>query len=275
MERSKVYTNSSPRQAFQGGRLLAVAATILATSFAGCTADPPAEPPEAAVAVQRATPTVVTERVVHDSDDPAIWIHPEDPSQSLILGTDKDVDGALYAFDLSGRVVGRVSDLKRPNNVDIELGLTLGGVATDIAVLTERYANSIRVFTLPDLLPVDGGGIEVFVGEEQRAPMGISLYKRPSDGVIYAVVGRKEGPLEGYLWQYRLEDDGTGTVKGTKVREFGAYSGGKEIEAIAVDDALGYVYYSDELLGVHKYRADPDAADAGTELALFATEGSP
>jgi 3-phytase len=176
MERSKVYTNSRPRQASQGGRLLAVAATILATSFAGCTADPPAEPPESAVEIQRVTPTVVTERVVHDADDPAIWIHPEDPSQSLILGTDKDVDGALYAFDLSGRVVGRVSDLKRPNNVDIELGLTLGGVATDIAVLTERYANSIRVFTLPDLLPVDGEGIEVFVGEEQRAPMGISLY---------------------------------------------------------------------------------------------------
>ncbi len=262
MERSKVYIRSSPRREAGGGRFLAMMAAGLATAFfAGCTA------------VQRLAPTVVTERVVHDTDDPAIWLHPEDPSQSLVLGTDKDADGALYAFDLKGHVVKRVPGLERPNNVDIELGLALGGVVTDIAVLTERYANSIRVFTLPDLRPVDGGGIEVFVGEALRAPMGISLYKRPSDGAIYAVVGRKEGPREGYLWQYRLEDDGTGTVKGTKVREFGAYSGSAEIEAIAVDDALGYIYYSDEGLGIRKYRADPEAVDAGEELAVFGTEG--
>jgi 3-phytase len=102
---------------------------------------------------------------------------------------------------------------------------------------------------------------------------GIALYKRPSDGAIFAVVGRKAGPTRGYLWQYRLEDDGTGRVRAVKVREFGAWSGKGEIEAIAVDDALGYVYYSDESVGIRKYRADPDAADAAVELALFGTDG--
>ena len=47
----------------------------------------------------------------------------------------------------------------------------------------------------------------------------------------------------------------------------------KEIEAIGVDDELGYVYYSDEGVGVRKYYADPDAPDANKELALFATTG--
>ncbi len=46
-------------------------------------------------------------------------------------------------------------------------------------------------------------------------------------------------------------------VKGTLVRKFGLFSGKKEIESIAVDDALGYVYYSDEGYGVRKYYADP------------------
>jgi len=77
----------------------------------------------------------------------------------------------------------------------------------------------------------------------------------------------------GYLGQYRLEDDGGGRVKMSLVRQFGRYSGRKEIEAIAVDSELGYVYYSDEGVGVRKSHADPDAAQADDELALFAKEG--
>ena len=219
-------------------------------------------------------PSIVTERVPHDADDPAIWLHPTDRSRSLILGTDKDADGALVVFDLEGKVVKTVRGLRRPNNVDVEYGLRLGGATADIAVVTERYASKIRVFSLPDMKEIDGGGIPVFEGEAEREPMGIALYKRPADGVIFAVVGRKSGPTSGgYLWQYRLEDDGAGRVRGTVVRRFGLWSGRKEIEAIAVDDALGFVYYSDEGVGVRKYPADPDAVDAGRELALFGTSG--
>ncbi len=56
-------------------------------------------------------------------------------------------------------------------------------------------------------------------------------------------------------------------------REFGRYSGTGEIEAVAVDDALGYVYYADEGDGIHKYQADPDHADANSELAHFGKSG--
>lgn len=218
-------------------------------------------------------PVVITDTVRHDTDDPAIWINPADPAKSLLIGTDKDRDGALYVFDLNGKIQADkvVRNLKRPNNVDIAYGLSIGGKPVDVAVVTEREANKIRVFSLPDLKPVDGGGIDVFAGEPQRAPMGIALYTRPADHAIFAVVGRKEGPKDGYLWQYRLEDDGTGQVKATVVRKFGAYSGKKEIESIAVDNELGYVYYSDEQTGVRKYYADPDSS--GRELALFARDG--
>jgi len=221
-------------------------------------------------------PVITTETVKHDSDDPAIWINPDDPAASLIIGTDKDEDGALYVFDLNGKVIEEktVRNLKRPNNVDVEYGLKLYGKPTDIAVTTERFTNKIRVFRLPEMVAIDNGGIEVFEGVTQRAPMGIALYKRHTDGAVFAIVGRKEGPTEGsYLWQYRLQCDGTGNVKGTKVREFGKWSGVGEIEAIAVDDFLGYVYYSDEGFGVRKYYANPDVENAGEELAVFGTEG--
>ena len=46
-----------------------------------------------------------------------------------------------------------------------------------------------------------------------------------------------------------------------------------EIEAIAVDNALGYVYFSDEWAGIKKYHADPDAPDANMQLAVFGTDG--
>ncbi|WP_353131135.1 phytase [Parapedobacter pyrenivorans] len=213
-------------------------------------------------------PIVITQPTPHDTDDPAIWINPIDSSKSLIVGTDKDSDGGLFAYDLDGNIVNKVTGLKRPNNVDIAYGLQYGEALIDVAVLTERENNQIRIFRLPDLTAIDNGGIPVFEGEEEKAPMGIALYTRKADSAIFAIVGRKSGPQDGYLWQYRL-DGSTGTATATVVRRFGKYSGKKEIEAIAVDNELGYVYYSDEGVGVRKYHADPDAGNDG-ELALFA-----
>ncbi|PSL35814.1 phytase [Chitinophaga ginsengisoli] len=216
-------------------------------------------------------PVIVTQETGHDTDDPAIWINKADTLKSLIIGTDKNSEGGLYAFDLEGKIVNKVMGLKRPNNVDIAYGFKLNGQSVDIAVLTERETNSIRVFRLPDLTPLDNGGIPVFLGEKEQSLMGIALYTRRRDAAIFAIVGRKSGPADGYLWQYRLVDEG-GVVKGRLVRKFGAYSGKKEIESIAVDNQLGYIYYSDETVGVRKYVADPSKWN-NIELALFAKDG--
>ncbi|MFV8369874.1 phytase [Flavobacterium sp. LB2R40] len=213
-------------------------------------------------------PTVITEMTPHDTDDPAIWIHPDDPSKSLILGTDKDSNGALYVYDLKGKIINKTATLKRPNNVDVAYGLQLGTKKVDIAVVTERETNKIRVYSLPDLKPIDNGGIPAFEGETERDPMGIALYTRASDHAIYAIVGRKSGPTTDYLWQYELIGSENGIVTAKLVRKFGSFSGKKEIEAIAVDNELGYVYYSDEQFGIKKYLADPDAMN-NKELAVF------
>lgn len=213
-------------------------------------------------------PVAVTQPTPHDTDDPAIWIHPTDSSKSIVLGTDKDSDGGLFAYDLDGNIVNKVTGLKRPNNVDVAYNLRWRDTLVDIAVLTERETSQIRVFRLPDLEAIDGGGFAVFEDEEERAPMGIALYTRPADSAIFAIVGRKTGPDMGYLWQYRLGAEG-GNLQAAVVRKFGKFSGNKEIEAIAVDNELGHVYCSDEGVGVRKYHADPDAGN-DRELALFA-----
>ncbi|MGC3972131.1 MAG: phytase [Pirellulales bacterium] len=183
----------------------------------------------------------------------------------------KQTNGGLYAFDLEGKIVNKVLGLQRPNNVDIAYGFILNGKKTDIAVVTERETNKLRFYSLPALEAIDNGGLEVFAGETLRSPMGVALYTRPSDKAIFVIAGRKTGPADGYLWQYKLIDE-NGKLAMQLVRKFGKYSGKKEIESIAVDNELGYIYYSDETVGVHKYMADP-AANNNNELALFATTG--
>jgi 3-phytase len=220
--------------------------------------------------------TVVTQAVLNDSDDPAIWINRAAPESSLVLGTDKgDSTGGVYAFRLDGSIdtTRTRRPLMRMNNVDIVDGFVVGADTVSIAVATERGRQAIRVFRLPGMTPIDNGGITVFDGDASRAPMGVALYRRPRDGAVFAVVGGKSGPADGYLWQYRLTADAKGVVTGTRSRAFGAYSGKKEIEAIAVDRSLGHVYYSDETVGIRQYHADPDAPNANKELALFGTTG--
>jgi 3-phytase len=222
-----------------------------------------------------------TEALPHDPDDPAIWINRADPANSLILGTIKVAapNGGLAVFGLDGKLRQLLKEPDRPNNVDVEYGLMLGKTPTDIAVVTERLGRRLRIYAIPpdggQFRDVSSGKLPILGGApgDEGAPMGIGLYRRPKDGAIFAIVAPKSGPKENYLWQYRLGDDGTGHVSATFVRRFGSYSGSKEIEAVAVDDELGYVYYADEIAGVHKWHADPDAPDAAKELALFAASG--
>jgi 3-phytase len=256
---------------------VAAALLGLVALLGGCRGD---------IAPAAATPTplpvaVRTEQAGEDADDPAIWVDHGSPAESRIFATNKAAApaGALVAYDLAGHVRQRISGLDRPNNVDVEYGFRLGGGAVDLAVLTERYQRRLRAFSvgaggvLADVSSPQG--LRVFDGEpgERGAPMGIALFRRPSDGVVFAFVSRKESPAAGTLWQYRLEDDGAGRVRAVKVRELGAVEPGSEVEAIVVDDALGVVYYAEEPRAIHEWLADPDHAQAGGELSRLGEAG--
>ncbi|MEQ8473019.1 MAG: phytase [Marinoscillum sp.] len=225
--------------------------------------------------IEPITPDYITDQVNYDSDDPAIWVNPQDPSQSIIYGTDKhEVDGGLYAFTLTGKRIDSIQayPLDRPNNVDIAYQVPFNGVLIDVAVCTERGRGQLRVFKLPELTPLDSGGILVFEDDlTNNLVMGVALYKRPQDSALFAIISRKElNVTDDYLYQYVLQADSTG-FKGSLSRKFGKFSGTKEIEAVAVDAELGYVYYSDEYYGIHKYYADPEMGNE--ELSVFGLGG--
>ncbi len=220
-------------------------------------------------------PDVTTEKTPNDTDDPAIWYNQENPAESIVFGTDKETNGGIYAYDLNGKIIeGKsIKNIKRPNNVDVEYGFPLNdSTKVDILMFTERERQQVRLFSVPDMQPLDGGGFPVFIEStipEHNLPMGIAIYKSPKDASFYAIVGRKSGPSEGYLHQLQLVSDSTG-VHTKLVREFGKFSGQKEIEAIAVDDEKGYIYYSDEGVCIRKYHAEPTIGNA--EISCFGGE---
>lgn len=244
--------------------------------FASSCSEPTQQKEESADQQILVKPVYTTDSVIHDTDDPAIWVNPADPAKSLIIGTDKDAEGALYLFDLKGKAIDSliVRGIQRPNNVDVGYGLDLGDRTVDFAVTGERMTSKLRFFSLPDMKEINAGGIEVYqneTGPDFRDLMGVALFQDKTSGKNYVIAGRKNGPTDGtYLWQYEILGT-NGEIQLNLVRKFGAYSGNKEIEAIAVDAGLGYIYYSDEGVGVRKYNADPEKGNE--ELAFFAQEG--
>lgn len=240
---------------------IAAAAVLLLTA---CRTVPPSATAGAATLQWKAV--VATETVPNDPDDPAIWVHPSDASQSLIIATNKVAapQGAVIVFDLDGKILQTISGVDRPNNVDIR---------GNRAFVTERRKSAVRVFDIdPETRRLaQSASLPVFAGEagDFAAPMGIALYRRPQDGALFAILSRKAGPSGGYLWQYRVEPGPSLRL----ARKFGEFSGKGEIEAVAVDDENGYVYYADEGAGIRKYFADPERPDADSELALFGQTG--
>jgi 3-phytase len=271
-------------------RLIAV---LIVCTALGCRRNqaPPDEdstkPPPAASPLSTALeidPAYATATLTNDPDDPAFWVHPTDPSRSLIIGTMKVASpaGAIVVFGMDGQVRQLISGIDRPNNVDVEYRIRLGGRDIDIVVATERLKRQLRAFRVDPAEGrlVDLGAVPVLEGQEGEAgaPMGVALYRRDRDGAIFAIVAPKAGPRDGYLWQYQLSDAGGGRVGARFVRRFGTFSATtvreeNEIEAVAVDDALGFVYYADEADGIHKWHADPDHPDAQRELAHFGRSG--
>ncbi|MFN0083946.1 MAG: phytase [Blastocatellia bacterium] len=215
-----------------------------ARALAGPSAAAIAEPLEAVFAV------VETDPVPHGgdaADDPAIWIHPKDPSQSTIIGSDKQ--GGLAVYDLSGKQIQYLSD-GLMDNVDLRDGFTLGGEKVAIVTASNRKDNSIAIYKVnaatrklePAAARVVKHGMTVY---------GMCMYRSGKSGKFFYFGTSKSGDVE----QYELFDNG-GKVDVRKVRSFKL---GSVVEGCVADDELGHFYISEEAVGIWKYGADPDA----------------
>lgn len=79
------------------------------------------------------------------ADDPAIWINPKSPENSLILGTDKKF--GLHVYDLSGTLLQSLP-VGRVNNIDIRQQVLTPEGVKDIAVASNRSSQSLSFFEI-------------------------------------------------------------------------------------------------------------------------------
>lgn len=205
--------------------------------------------------VSTVAPIVETGSVSQDADDPAIWVHPTDPAQSLIIGTDKSA--GLFSWDLAGTQVQFVNG-GQPNNVDVRYGFPLKGTPVDIVATGDENGNRIRVYGVNpvtrQMSNISGPGIAVGVNETY----GFCLYRSPVSSKTYAFVNDKDGQVE----QWELGDL-DGVVSGVRVRAFDV---GTQTEGCAADDETGALYIGEEGVGLWKYGAEPGDGSARTKI---------
>ncbi len=217
----------------------------------------PGDAPQGVAALDVATVTaaVETASVNSDADDPAIWIHPTDPSQSLVIGTDKSY--GLFTWDLAGRQV-QVIPGGQPNNVDVRYGFPLRGQPVDIVVTGNESGNRLQIYKVDpatrQLVNIGGPGIQVGV----NPTYGFCLYHSPTTGRFHGFINDKDGRVE----QWELEDLG-GVVSGRRVRSFDV---GTQTEGCAADDQTGDFYIGEEGVGFYKYGAEPGAGSTRIQV---------
>jgi 3-phytase len=209
------------------------------------------------------TPTVETAPIPHagdSADDPAIWVHPTNPSLSTIFGTDKSSSGGIATYDLSGAQLGFLAQ-GATNNVDIRYGFLLGGQRVDIAVASNRSGSgSLRVYKInPDTRQPEYAGARTLNTLQSGNVYGTTLYQSPRSGKLYAFVSARN--VGGNIEQWELFDNGAGLVDGAVVRTFDV---GDTSEAMAVDDRTGSLYIGEEQVGVWRYDAEPTGGTART-----------
>jgi 3-phytase len=209
------------------------------------------------------TAALETENVDIDPDDPAIWINPADPSQSRVIGTDKDV--GLVVFDLDGRIVQRLPD-GRLNNVDIRQDVTLGGETLTLVTASRRDDDTIVFYTVDASGELTKASPFKFPGAPRTIEddiYGIGLYHDAEAGRLFVVASFKTGEI--MQWEVTRNE---GQLSLDLARELSVPT---QPEGVVADDDLGLLYVGEEDGGLWRFDA---RASADTEGVLVDAVGS-
>ncbi|HYJ69163.1 MAG TPA: phytase [Nocardioidaceae bacterium] len=207
-----------------------------------------------------------TEPVAHAgdaADDPAIWVHPTSPGQSLIIGNDKQ--GALETYNLDGSREQRITTgTAFWGNVDVRQGVTIGGQTLDVAAV---YNGGLRLFTVNSAtrrlqLSTDNGGL-------LSAPLGegLCLYDSQVSNELYLYLISRAKRIR----LYRVHDtDRDGLLQVKFLREFRLTS---EAEGCVADDERGRLYVDQEDVGLWRFGAEPTDSTTGTLIDEVQPDG--
>jgi len=192
------------------------------------------------------------------ADDPAVWIHPEDPGRSLILGTNKQRGLAVY--DLSGDELF-FSPIGKVNNVDVRYNFPLGDEKIDIVAASNRNDNSIALMQIDESGTLKDIADTVYVSSVDGV-YGICLYHNKAKNTYYVIINSKTGQVE----QWLLKSGDNMKIHAELVRNFDV---GGLTEGCVADDELGVLYIGQEDHGIWRYYAEPDMGNERTAVDDF------
>ncbi|MEO1673169.1 MAG: phytase, partial [Cyanobacteria bacterium J06631_2] len=221
-----------------------------------------------------------------DADDPAIYLDPDNPEESLVITTFKE--GGLRVYNLAGEEVQTITPADiRYNNVDIAYGVeyqsqVAGETATvDLAIASDRANDTLAIFAINP----DGGGDNGLPGSEiltdvtsinvpesifgvddgEATAYGLATYTSVVDGKNYVFVSQSDG---NQIAQLEIQA-GLGAADGLEVsaevvRIFevpvpeGEDPADFQVEGMVVDRETGELFVAQEEFGIWKFNAEPN-----------------
>lgn len=199
--------------------------------------------------------TLETENVDIDPDDPAIWINTADPTQSRVIGTDKDI--GLVVFDLDGKIVQRLSD-GRLNNVDIRQDVAVGNQTLSLVAASRRNDDTIVLYTVDATGTLGQATPFAFPGAPRKIDddiYGIGFYHDPIARRLFVIASFKTGEI--MQWEI------TSTAAGLSLAFVRELAVPTQPEGVVADDELGFIYVGEEDGGLWRFAAAPDADTSG------------
>ncbi|WP_257546528.1 phytase [Sphingopyxis sp. DBS4] len=218
----------------------------------------PAAPAPATMPLALATvETAPVETGGDAADDPAIWINPADPAQSVVIGTQKQ--SGLYVYGLDGKVLQYLPD-GRMNNVDLRSGFRLGGRDVALVTASNRTTKGISIYALD---PATRRLTDVADGLQNTGfedPYGLCMYRSAKTKKTYVFVNQTDGKMR----QWELVATPAGKVRAKLVRDLPFAS---QVEGCVADDETGMLYTGEEDVGIWREGAEPRGGPARTMLA--------
>ncbi len=166
------------------------------------------------------------------ADDPVVWLHPDDASKSLILGTNKQE--GLVVFSLDGKEAQRLP-IGLINNVDLR---QVADRPFDVAVASNDQVNAISVFLVDRATGVVSHRGEIPAGRIE--PYGICSGRENDRDLAAATY--KDGTID--LWSLTVsEADLSGKLEATAKLP-------TQLEGCVFDEANGTLFVGEENAGL-------------------------
>jgi myo-inositol-hexaphosphate 3-phosphohydrolase len=224
-----------------------------------------------------------------DADDPAIYVHPDNPENSFVITTFKN--GGLRVYDLAGEQLQSITPENiRYNNVDLAYGVRytnqLGETDTiDLAIASDRANDTLAIYAinsdtrqLTDVTAFDIPETIFGVDDGEATAYGLATYTSVVDGKNYVFVSQADGNKVAQLEiTARLGAADNLEVTTEVVRIFDVPVPEEEeaeeyqVEGMVVDRETGYLYLGQEGYGIWKYAAEPN--DNSEPLLVDTVEG--